>query len=267
MSLRITAALLGLLVALSALGAPPALAQKGGLAPIISGHYLLGGVENGQWLDAATTLTRPTGSERYRIYTPTGYVGASRAGAPDTPFYCHDTAVITLTPKPKPAAFVAVGGTWQPMPRPTRIYSNNSSVYCKAIADLLRTRGITNPDVRLTQIIRVDLEGDGVDEVLISATRLSTNNPSVEAGDYSLVVLRKIIDGKVATIQLEANYYPQAEDFIAPNTYSIAGILDLNGDAIMDVVVNTGYYEGAGAGVFQINGGTVNKVLSGVCGV
>lgn len=268
MTARLVTALLGLLLACAAPVMQHAQASTSPPAAIISGPYLLGSFERGQWLDAATTASRLSGRADYRIYTPRGYAGTSRAEITDDyTIGCDDTEVMEFTPQPQPAEFVAVGGAWQPMPRATRSYSTSSRVYQEAIAALLRDRGISSPDVRLTQVIRVDLEGDGVDEVLISATRLSLTTPSAEAGDYSLVVLRKIIDGRVATIELEANVYPQAMDFIRPNRYTIAGVLDLSGDGRLEVVINRRYYEGAGASVYQISGGNVARVLSGGCGL
>jgi hypothetical protein len=237
------------------------------ITPIASGIYLLGGVQQGKWIDAAATARQLRGGERYRIYTTTGQAGVSAGTVSASEDICADTWFIKLKPQPRDSEFVAFGGTHNPLPRKPRLFNPNSAVYRQAVADILRAHGIANPDVRITKLVRVDLEGDGVDEVVMSATRLSTNNPAVNAGDYSLVVVRKIVNGKVQTITLGENYYPKAQSFVAPNTFTIPAIADFNGDGKLEIMVNWGYYEGSGAELYSIQGSRATNVLSSGCGV
>ncbi|HEX6288404.1 MAG TPA: hypothetical protein VFZ66_04395 [Herpetosiphonaceae bacterium] len=237
------------------------------ITPIVGGGFLLGGSVNGKWIDAATTARQLRGNQRYRIYTTAGQIGTSTGKAKAVEVICPDMWQVEFKPYPSAAEFVAVGGTHNPLPRKPRLHSPNTAVYRQAVADILRAHGIANPDVRITKIVRIDLEGDGVDEVVISATRFSSQLPSASAGDYSLVVLRKIINGKVQTIPIDENYYPKAEDFIAPNTFSVPAIVDANGDGTMEIMVNWGYYEGSGAELYSVQGSKVTGVLSGGCGV
>lgn len=237
------------------------------IAPIVSGIYLLGGSENGKWIDPATTAKQLRGDERYRIYTTAGQIGSGTAKVSATEEICADTQFVSMKPKPKAREFVAFGGATNPLPRKPRLHSPSTAVYRQAVADLLRAKGITNPDVRITKIARIDLEGDGVDEVVLSATRSDQLVPSVKAGDYSLVVLRKVISGKVQTIPLAGEYHLKAIDFAAPNTFSVPAIADFNGDGKMEIMLNWNYYEGSGAELYTVQGNKVTKVLSSGCGV
>ncbi|MBV9789715.1 MAG: VCBS repeat-containing protein [Chloroflexi bacterium] len=237
------------------------------ITPIASGPHLLGGVQNGKWIDAETTAQQLSGGESYRTYTTTGQIGSSKGSAAEPGIFCYGLQVLSLNPQPKTSEFAAIGGSHNPLPRKLRAHSINTPVYRQAVADLLRAQGIANPDVRITKIVRFDLEGDGVDEVVISATSAQLNTHfHAAAGDYSLVVLRKIINGKVQTLPIAQNYYPKATND-APVSYTIPAIADFNGDGKLDIMVRESYFEGVGLGLYTVQGSKVAKVLGGGCGV
>ncbi|HEY0738345.1 MAG TPA: hypothetical protein VGD69_25730 [Herpetosiphonaceae bacterium] len=237
------------------------------IAPIVSGVHLLGGSQTGKWIDAETTAKQLSGGESYRIYTTAGQIGAGKGSAPDPGIFCYDLQVLRLNPEPSNHEFAAFGGTHNPLPRKLRAHSNSTAVYRQAVADLLRAKGIANPEVRITKIVRVDLEGDGVDEVVLSATRANLNTRfHADAGDYSFVVLRKIINGKVQTLPIAENYYPKASND-APVSYSVPAIADFNGDGKLEIMTREGHFEGLGVALYTVQGSKITKVLSGYCGV
>jgi len=58
--------------------------------------------------------------------------------------------------------------------------------------------------VKITRILRADLDGDGEDEGLINATNYFTKDGGVpmetpKHGSYSIVLLRRAVAGKVQT--------------------------------------------------------------------
>ena len=129
---------------------------------------------------------------------------------------------MTLTPFPAGrGSLVAVAGPWNAMPRRLKIASPEAQVYKDAAAEILRSKGIVNPKVNLTQVIQVDLDGDGVEEVLVSATNYARFKPEggltpdARAGDYSLVFLRQVVQGQVVTKIITGEYYPKAKKFTA----------------------------------------------------
>ena len=237
--------------------------------------YLLGASVGGQWIQPKAAAGLIPGGENYRLYTLTGEVGNSVGGKPakgeEGP--CSDTLYVTLTPFPAGrGSLVAVAGTKNAMPRKLKIASIEAQAYREAAAEILRSQGIDNPKVNLTQVIQVDLDGDGVEEVLVSATNYQRFKPEggltpdARAGDYSLVFLRKVVQGQVVTRIITGEYYPKAKKFNAPAEHRIIGVLDLNGDGIMEIVLSGRYYEGEWVDAYRVDGAKITKLFSMGCG-
>jgi hypothetical protein len=236
--------------------------------------YLLGASSGGQWLkpDAAAGLI--PGGEQYRLYTLTGEFGNSVGGKPAKgEDACADTLYVTLTPFPAGrGSLVAVAGAWNAMPRKLKIAGTEAQVYKDAAAALLRRKGIDNPNVNLAQVIQVDLDGDGVEEVLVSAANYERFKPeggltpNARAGDYSLVFLRKLVKGLVVTKIITGEYYPKAKEFAGPSEHRIIGVLDLNGDGILEILLSGRYYEGEWVEAYRVQGAKIIKLSSMGCG-
>jgi hypothetical protein len=213
------------------------------------------------------------GGERYRIYTLKGPAGEAvgtkpeSAGAP-----CDETQTIKFTPEAKEG--IAVAGDWNAAPRIATSLDTSDASYRRIATSILRSHGIQRPNVNITQIMRVDLDGDGVEEVLLSATHLAGGLGSANSGmafrskkgDYSFVILRKIVGGRVRNIALVEEYAARTLPNSVPNKFEVAGILDLNGDGKMEVVVHMDYYEGSSSTVFRIDGSKAVNVFGCGCG-
>jgi hypothetical protein len=252
---------------------------KNGAVPVVDmdSGCLMGGSSGGSWIKPEEMARRMSGGDKYRVYDLNGLwksVTGGKAAPQGAP--CEDTLYVGL-PKdfqdaiPEGSHYVGVAGTWNPLPRTPKIESNDIPIYINLVASLLTSKGIRRPQVNITKVVRVDLEGDGTDEILINATRVNrwgsgsiTPNPS--AGDYSFVMLRKVINGKPQTIMLAEEYHKKSETFTAPNEYNLSAVLDLNGDGVMEVIVAGAYYEGAWQTAYSIKGNKAVDVLGCGCG-
>lgn len=243
----------------------------------LEGGCLLGGSIDGKWLKADEMAKRMSGGDKYRSFDLNGEWKSMTGGKPASQGApCDDTLYVEVPKEildslPTNARYVGVSGKWNPMPRKGIVESNSSAVYRSAVAAQLKKKGIKNPRVEIARVVRVDLEGDGVDEVLINATHVNrwdngSITPNASAGDYSIVLLRKIINGKVQTIMLDEEYHTKYTKFSAPNEYNLSAILDLNGDGVMEIVVAGNYYEGDWKIVYSIQGIKAVDVLSCGCG-
>lgn len=238
----------------------------------LSRGCLLGGSGYGKWISYGATAPFLKGKEQYRLYALGGARGVGVGNKPESfGAPCEETKFIEVSTNPNTSGeVIAVGGNWNALPRTPQAVSPNQKVYSDAASALLKKNGIANPKVKVVQVLRVDLEGDGVLEVLVTATNYTYGadpiTPRAEAGDYSMVFLRKVVRGKVETVELAADYVTKRFEFGAPSRYDVAAVLDLNGDGVMEIILHGEYYEGAWSTVYTVKGLKVEEVLGCGCG-
>ena len=164
---------------------------------------------------------------------------------------------------------LAVSGVETPRPRDVEILSPASNVYRQAAAEVVKNQGLNDPDVQVVQVVRADMDGDGKDEVIVVAERLTDKQGLfAQAGDYSFVFVRRLVD-EVPVTTVVSESIPSTEPDSTPfiNSQRVAAIADLNGDGRMELAVSLRYYEGAGMNFYEMErGGTFPEVLRSGCG-
>lgn len=241
--------------------------------PIVDGtsRFLLGGSHNGQWLDAFAIMPSLQDGERpYQLYAGSAAQGQITGSPPTTSGEgpCGGTPRVLFTPYSDLSGTVALVSRWEAAPRQPQPLPLDTAVYHEAVAGLLQAQGIAEPDVQLTSIDKIDLEGDGVDEVLITASRLTglgNGLPTAAAGDYSLAILRKVVDDTIITIPLAMKLFPEAIELANPVQYNILALLDLNGNGTLEIVLEGLYYEGRFVTVYESTNQEVQAVLTTGC--
>lgn len=232
-----------------------------------SSQLLLGGVLNGQWTAASEMLAAATSS--FNLYQDGALLERAETAGFSTSPLCERNTFVNLTTTADLTDVVAQTAAWDATPRVPERLPLDSAVYQAALAEVLAEQGlpVAPEEVILTEVMKVDLEGDGVDEVLLSATKSSSPTlPPVAAGDYSLVVLRQVVNGALQTTILQIETYPKAVELAYPFTYRVVGTYDLNGDGRLEVVTAGSRYEGFSATVFEVQpDGQISQVLSGNC--
>lgn len=244
-----------------------------GTHPVIDAGMgvLFGGSVDGKWLGSDKMMPKVKGGERYRLYTATKYLGDGVGGKATMPEDgpAMDSPVVTLKtkvklPKDENACVIGICGTWNALPRVPKVQSTKQQVYLDAVKAILKQNGLAGAPVNITKLLRIDLEGDGKEEVLISATtpRRGYPDPNPYKNDYSMLILRKLVNGKVATVLLEKEFHTKdSQEPSAPNIFTLDAVLDVNGDGVMEVITGWRYYEGIGRTVYSIKGVKAEDVM------
>ena len=249
------------------------------LHPIVEveSGYLFGAISDGKWIKADETAKLIGDETTYQVYGLTQALGEAKAGKPTRPegLPCEETLAVSLSPKPENGV-IAIAAAWNALPREPKVIDTTQKVYVDAVRDFLKTKGIEQPKVKIDNILRVDLNGDGEEEVLISAAnyfgkadRVPMRSP---AGSYSMVLLRRVVAGKVATQLVDGEFHPKAYvskeegSFDAPSIYKVIATLDLDGDRKLEVVVASNYYEGEEIKIYRCDPKKSEALLSVACG-
>jgi hypothetical protein len=257
-------------------GASPA-ADLHPIVEVESG-YLFGAISDGKWIKADETAKLLTQKTTYRVYGLTQALGEAKGGKPKKAVGpCEETLAISLSPELEEGV-IAIAAPWNALPRKPKVTDLTQKAYVDAVREFLETKEIKQPEVKIDNILRVDLDGDGEEEVLISATnyfgepdRVPMRSP---AGSYSMVLLRRVVAGKVETQLIVGEFYPKAYpkakqeegSFDAPSAYKVIATLDLDGDGNMEVVIHSHYYEGGETTIYRCDPKKVEALLSVSCG-
>lgn len=178
---------------------------------------VVGAFQGGRFIQAEK-LTRLE-AQRYLVFGPQGRINqAQGAGGLKNLDICdwnRQTPLTLLERRAVQYPAYALFAPWNPQPRPKKI-----------------------PNI--TQALRTDLDGDGRDEVILSANQpgFSINQGQIEGryaqeeGDYGLVLVRKLLsDTDLRTYVLEATYFEKpfggTEGMPTVITRRVGAILDL----------------------------------------
>src|SRR5436190_19614961 len=179
-------------------------------------RFVIGGHGKGKWLESAQAGKAIKAETQFRVFTLKGEKGKVTATkvAPE-PDVCMDVWMAELKEVSEDDDdAIGVSAAWNPMPRAVKTGDTKQDVYVKAVSDILTAQGIKKPVVKITQMLRVDLDGDGEEEVLVCGTRYATAEKgsapmAATAGSYSFVALRRVVEGKVVTQMIEGEFYPK----------------------------------------------------------
>jgi FG-GAP repeat len=259
----------------------PFLVAKADVHPIVEVQtgYLFGATANSKWIKSDEAAKAISDESTYKIYGLTQSLGEAKGAKPkpEEEEVCSDVLTVSLSSTPEKGV-IALAAPWNALPRKVQILDATQQVYVDAARHFLKTKGIDEPKVKIESILRVDLDGDGEEEVLISATNYFEKDDGAPmrspAGSYSMVLLRRQIAGKVETQLVEGEFYPKAYPkaaqeegrFDAPNAYKVIAVLDLDGDGKMEIVVGSHYYEGEETTIYRCDPKKCDALLSVGCG-
>jgi hypothetical protein len=144
--------------------------------------------------------------------------------------------------------------------------SPENETYRQFVSTYLIEQGVPTPNVQIERILRVDLENDGVDEVLIEASHfVEDTGHSVSPGDYSLILLRKLSGNSVSTQLVVGDIYFEDVMSAFPHSYFLQALIDVNSDNKTEVFVGIKRWEGNGTILYELNENALVEVLRMFC--
>lgn len=253
---------------ISGLKPTPSVASVG-IIPIVDprNNLLIGGIHNREWVSAKTIAPLMSGDETYRLYTMTAPLDTVSGSPPQLiGTTCNDGYSVVLNGTNK-EGLIAVAGEWNALPRIPVSTPPGTKVNDDAIALILRSQGLRDTVVENSHSFQIDLNGDNIDEVLMTANHISTEGirPGATAGDYALVALQMQARTETWTTLIDINRYLSDDVSATPTVFTIRGVADLNGDGKLEVLVDSKSYDGASLTIYTLNESKLIPVLNVDC--
>jgi hypothetical protein len=221
---------------------------------VVAGFGALGWFDGAGWIQVEEGSELPlVGSESYQVAL-LGLEAVTTGGPPTTLCEPLNNPAVELDNEQLLGDFpgpygVAISAPWELVPHLVETLEDDGT-YAAFAGELLAERGLNVPDPVIKQLLRVDLQGDGVNEVLVVAEDV-TPGLFAEVGDYSIAFLRTTVDGDIQTAILGDSVIVSADEGPIVDSFSIGAVADLSGDGKMEIVVSDAYYEGLSVQVWE----------------
>jgi hypothetical protein len=164
---------------------------------------------------------------------------------------------------------LAVTGDWDVQPRPVSGVGVDSPVYQELGESLVPPDQPVDPTLGdVVQVLRADLDGNGVEEVLFTFQHMTDSGGMGAPGEFSLVIARyPDAAGGVVDEVLVEHFVPTPMDAPSPDRSRVMAIADLNGDGTMEAAIGSTYWEAANVSIFEFVDGALHQVMESGCGV
>lgn len=225
-------------------------------------------LENGKWSNLVSKPSDPVGKLRDITFTnigltgPKGFVKAPKMELQD------DVAEGWYASGETWADKVLWVGTAPKFPSAVS-YSPTAKVYLDVVQAHLRSQGLNQAKARINKVVGVDLDGDGIREVVIEAATFADMVPrTMDEGkptDYSSILIRWVKKGKPVTMVVE--HHDAKKDHVYGSADQLRAIADFDGDGNFEVVCSSDYYEGQSASVYRFRKGVLKKLVEYGAGV
>jgi|GEM_PF-1962569 len=238
---------------------------------IATADYVVGGILDEQWA-SAKALVDLVDVANYGVYSLSGKLSSVTGDAITESFEPGEGIYIPFDKGEKFEDVLYISDSQNTYYREVKELSVRNDIYLNIIKGILIEKNIES-EPAIKRIIKFDMEGDGVDEVLLAAANTNLSKGIAgEKNEYSFVILRKIINNEVKTYYLAEAFYTEDPDmengkFSLAYEYNILGILDLNGDGILEIILRGNYYEGEWCEVFEFMDNSPYNVLSNGIGL
>lgn len=157
----------------------------------------------------------------------------------------------------------AAAADWPLQPRPVEQIGLDAEVYQTVGEGIVSAAGVDPVGGDVVQVVRADLDGNGVEEVLVTFEKVTEGFGT--AGDFSVVYVRyPSADGSVVD-EVIFEYYPEGTDFPSLGSASLLAVADFNGDAVMELVTTSRFWESHIVEFYEFRDGRLASVADSGC--
>ena len=230
---------------------------------------IVGGSIDGKWVSWESILEKIPQRQIYTLYNPSECLGKAVGNLQTKTVLDEETVqCIEFENLPNKATdvdsvIIGINAGWNALPRHFSELNVNQQIYNNVTHQYLNSTGMLLNPLIINRIIRIDIDGDKVDEIIISASSIPdpASWPEKDDGYFSIVLLRKIVNRKVITIPIAKSFYHKNDEELS--FFTIESLLDLNGDGKLEIIL--GWYlntVGQGYSIYQVNNDRVAQVFS-----
>lgn len=232
------------------------------VVPIVVDDTLIGGVQDGKWMTAEQTYPQIKDKNEFLLMGQTEKEKTSViVGTKSQYSTCGDLPDIEFSGKAISRLALGVAAKWNPVPRFAKRILQTDPAVQKIATDFLKSKKIKSVKMNVNQSMQVDLEGDGTQEIIVSADYFETEQTETHFySDHSFVLLRKLVNGQPQTILIDG-------DFTQKFVLETQAIADLNGDGIMELLIGVDSENGQSKRLYEFNKNIPTKVLEVECGL
>ena len=202
-----------------------------------------------------------SGTRTVKLYSFRRYLGLTRVTARKGD---GEEPTLTLSPRLTGDAQVfAIAGRWNALPRPPYAREQSPALR-RLVADFLASKGLPAAPVKIDEVEVVDLNGDGEQETLIVGNNWTGDwDLDARTNDYGFILLARQVQGRTQTLLVDGLFYPKKQE--APlETYSLAGVLDVDGEGAEEIIVDASSSdEVGGKTAYRLRNGKLERVMEG----
>jgi len=105
------------------------------------------------------------------------------------------------------------------------------------VQDMIAVEGVEDPVTELKQVISVDLDGDGTDEVLLAADNMPPDNGTMPGkGDNAILVFRRMNGDQAIDQTVDSYIYLEDSEPVTKISIWVPDCVDLDGDGSLEVI-------------------------------
>jgi hypothetical protein len=227
----------------------------------------MGGAFAGEFTPSEDLAARLRDGQEYRVFDLAGehdpVLAIGRARNEGSEGECNDLWRLDLALEPgRTGHAVALRRQTGPSPLPKvlEVVAEPNAEQRELLQTFLARRGIAKPAPQFDQIVRTDLDGDGIEEQILNVVRIGQDR--ARAGDHSVLMVTRGTGQSLRNFVIQDEVTAQDSEFSSTLWRNrIVAVVDIDGDGTAEIVTNGAYVYGGGWEVIRFDGSGFDYVL------